>query len=209
MRTASVLILFTIIFLYTSLIKAQTIQEIYETGKKAFYLDSFEEANKSFSEILSLESNNYITCFYKAKIYEINFDNDKAIAELTNAIRMNPKSAEAYFERGTVYDKLEKWSDAVQDYTDAIERNKKYTEAYFNRGSDLQEMKLYHDALNDYTHVVKLNPNDDIAFYNRGLVYLELKETDKAIEDFESAMSIDRIWESELNAKIEALKQGQ
>lgn len=209
MKSITVLILIIVIFLNTSIVKSQSIQELYENGKKAFYLDSFEDANKYFSQILSMPSDDYETCFYKAKVYEINFDNDKAIQEMTKAIEFKPKSSEAYFERATIYDKQQKTAEAVQDYTQAISKNKKYTEAYFNRASDMQEMKLYDNAIKDYTQVVKLNPDDDIAYYNRGLIYTELKEYDKAIEDFEKAISIDKVWEKELKAKIQELQQSK
>ncbi|MEO8209075.1 MAG: tetratricopeptide repeat protein [bacterium] len=209
MKFKKLLISIIITFCITAFTQAQSIQENFENGKKAFYADNFEEANKYFAFILEKESDDYETSYYKALVYEINFDNDKAISELTNAIIFKKKNSDAYFERGTIYDKQGKFNEAIDDYTNAIKYNKKFPDAYFNRASDLQELKLFDNAIIDYGKVIDLNPADDIAFYNRGLLYKELQQNNLAVEDFETAIRIDSIWEHELRPVIEQLKSGQ
>ncbi|MEP7145821.1 MAG: tetratricopeptide repeat protein [bacterium] len=209
MNSIKYLLISALIFLSSAFLNAQSLKEIYESGKKAFYSDKFDEANVLFSQILANESVDYETCFYKGLVYEVNFDNDKAISELTCAISMKPKSVEAYFKRGTIYDKQLKYPEAILDYSKAIRYDKSNTDAYFNRASDYQELKQYSDAIKDYSKVVKLNPADDIAFYNRGLLYKELKDNNKAIEDFETAIKIDNAWERQLRLQINSLKNGQ
>ncbi|MDQ3022371.1 MAG: tetratricopeptide repeat protein [Bacteroidota bacterium] len=209
MKSGKLFISAFIIFFITSLTSAQSVKENFENGKKAFYADNFEEANKYFTLILEKESYDYEISYYKALVYEINFDNDRAISELTNAIGFKKKNSDAYFARAGIYDKQGKFEEAIDDYNNAIKYNKKFSDAYFNRASDLQELKLYDNAVIDYGKVIDLNPADDIAFYNRGLLYKELKQNDLAIEDFESAIRIDSIWEKELRPVIEQLKSGQ
>jgi tetratricopeptide (TPR) repeat protein len=46
---------------------------------------------------------------------------------------MNPKYAEAYYNRGTSYLRLGKYSESIRDYDRAIEINNKYADAYNNR----------------------------------------------------------------------------
>ena len=48
-----------------SSVYSQSIKETYEAGKKAFYSDDFENANKLLSEILNMNSDNYEISFYK------------------------------------------------------------------------------------------------------------------------------------------------
>src|SRR5205085_787291 len=61
-------------------------------------------------------------------------DNDRAIADYSEAIRRKPKNASAYFNRGIA------WSDkgdndrAIADYSEAIRLNPVKAKAYFNRG---------------------------------------------------------------------------
>jgi len=192
-----------------SLTYSQSLKDTYENGKNAFYSDKFDDANNLFAQILALQSDNYENCFYKGLVYEINFDYEKALSELTKAIGYNPKSGDAYFHRGIVYDKLEKYTDAINDYTFAVKFDKKNPDIYFNRASDYQLLKQYKEAIKDYSKVVKLNPKDDITFYNRGLLYKEMKDNANAVEDFEAAIKIDKAWERELRPVIEQLQKGQ
>ncbi len=197
------------LFVFSSFVYSQSIKETFESGKKAFYSDKFDDANNYFSQILSLESDSYENCYYKGMVYEINFDNEKAIAELTKAIGYKPKNSEAYYHKGKIYEKQEKYLDAIQDFTSALKYDKKDPDIYFDRASAYQELKQYNEAIKDYSRVLKLNPNDDITFYNRGLLYKEMKDNENAIEDFEAAIRIDKAWERELRPVIVQLQTGQ
>ena len=59
---------------------------------------------------------------------------DLALADYTQAIRINPNYAEAYNNRGLVYEYQQKWDLALADYNNAIKLNPNYAEAYNNRG---------------------------------------------------------------------------
>jgi hypothetical protein len=130
---------------------------------------------------MDMQSDNYDICYYKGIVYEINFDNDKAISEFTNAISFEPKNSGAYFERAVVYDKQGKYSEAIDDYTNAIKYNKKFSDAYFNRASDLQELKLYENAIIDYSKAVELNPEDPETLNLRGVVKYNIEDHDGAM----------------------------
>jgi Tfp pilus assembly protein PilF len=52
--------------------------------------------------------------YYKDKDY------DRAIAEFTEAIRIDPNDAEAYFRRGAGYGSTGDYDQAVKDFTEAI-----------------------------------------------------------------------------------------
>lgn len=188
------------------IVVSQSIKSDFETGKKAFYSDDFETANKMFSGILNMESEDYDVCYYKGLIYYIYFDYEKSINELTKAINQE-KKAEAYFNRALSFEKQEKFENAVSDYSEALKINKRYLDAYFNRASLYQQLKQTDKAIKDYGRVIKLSPKDDIAYYNRGLLYSELGNKEKAIEDFEMAIKLDKIWKNELTKKINELKK--
>ena len=50
-------------------------------------------------------------------------DHDKAIADFTEAIRLNPKDAEAYYSRGGAYGEKGDYDKAIADFTEAIRLN--------------------------------------------------------------------------------------
>ncbi len=71
-------------------------------------------------------------------------DYKKAIADYTKAIALDPKNAEAYFNRGNVKWKLQDYKGAIADYTKAIKFDPEDVDAYNNRGvakADLNDHK--------------------------------------------------------------------
>ncbi|MGR3277480.1 trypsin-like peptidase domain-containing protein [Acaryochloris marina NIES-2412] len=57
-----------------------------------------------------------------------------AIADLNQAINLNPQNAFAYNSRGNAHYELQQYQDAIAQYDQAIALNPDYAEAYFNRG---------------------------------------------------------------------------
>ncbi len=56
-----------------------------------------------------------------------------AIATFTEAIRLAPKFADAYHNRGRAYQSIRDYDKAIPDYTEAIRLNPKYADAYWGR----------------------------------------------------------------------------
>ncbi len=193
----------TFVLLIAGTLPAQTMDEIFENGKKSFYSDDFDAANKFFMEILNSESNDDLTHFYKGLIYEIYFDNEKSLKELSAAIEINNKFGEAYYRRGVILEKTGDTAGAISDYTKAIKNGANSSDAYFNRASLYQAIGEPDKAIKDYTNAIKQNPSDDISYYNRGLLYMQIGNMEKARADFRSAIEIDKMWEKELKKYLE------
>ena len=73
-----------------------------------------------------------ITTGEKATVRKAIFD--KAIADYTEAIRLDPKFAQAYNNRGGTYYGKGEFDKAIADFSEAIRLNPKYAHAYYNRG---------------------------------------------------------------------------
>ena len=56
----------------------------------------------------------------RGTVYLNQGDDDKAIAEFTEAIGLDPTSADAYNRRGFAYANLEEYDKAIADYNKAI-----------------------------------------------------------------------------------------
>ena len=57
-----------------------------------------------------------------------------AIADLSQAIQLNPNEADFYYQRGLILGKLSDRQSAVQDFDAAILRNPNHARAYLQRG---------------------------------------------------------------------------
>jgi tetratricopeptide (TPR) repeat protein len=67
---------------------------------------------------------------------------DEAIQCFTEAIRLKPENAEAYFNRGNVYKDKNDLDQAIKDYNEAIRLKPDYYAAHFNRGYCLGKGKV-------------------------------------------------------------------
>jgi tetratricopeptide (TPR) repeat protein len=113
-----------------------------------------------------------------------------AIDNWTQAIKINPNYAIAYFNRGIAHSKLGNNQSAINDYTQAININRNDAEAYNNRGIVRFELGDKQDAIDDWTQAININPNNDLAYNNRGAARYELGNKQGAIDDYQKAADI-------------------
>jgi tetratricopeptide (TPR) repeat protein len=118
-------------------------------------------------------------------------DLDRAIAEFSEAIRLDPKHALAFYNRGKAYGLKKDYDRAIADYTEAIRLDPGYATAFYNRGNTYAVKKDYDRAIADYTDAIRLNPRYAEAFTNRGNQYAHKKEYDRAIADYTDAIRLD------------------
>ena len=76
--------------------------------------------------------------------------------------------ANAYSNRGVIYDDLGQHLQAIEDYDDAIRLNPGYANAYYNRGNAYADLGQHLQAIEDYDDAIRLNPELVLAYINRG-----------------------------------------
>jgi regulator of sirC expression with transglutaminase-like and TPR domain len=128
-------------------------------------------------------------------------NNDRDLLEADRLIKLNPKDADAYNNRGVLKQtNLNDIHGALSDYNKAIllgrgsanELNPQHAYAYRNRGL-IKEYNLNDipGALADYNKAIELNPQYADAYKNRGLLKKDkLNDRTGAIEDFQEAANI-------------------
>jgi len=118
-------------------------------------------------------------------------EQDKAIADFTEAIRLDPKLANAYHNRGKSYAETGEQDKAIVDFTEAIRLDPKDARACYNRGNSYLKKGEYDRAIADYTEVIRLDSKYALAYYNRALSHAEKNEHEEAIADFTEAIRLD------------------
>jgi tetratricopeptide (TPR) repeat protein len=124
-------------------------------------------------------------------VYFCKGDNDNAIADITEAVRLNPNDSYAYYIRGLACANKRNHDHAIADYSEAVRLNPNYVYAYYSRGNAYKSKCDYDRAIVDYTEVVRLDPNYTDAYYNRGIAYLNKGDNDHAIADFNEAIRLN------------------
>lgn len=115
-----------------------------------------------------------------------------AVAEFTNAIKINPKKGGLYLQRGLAYLELDRYQEALDDLKLAHELDKQNKNAILVcRGRALAGLKKYDLSLADLNEALAIDPKFVLAFISRADTYLSMGEDEKALEDLESALSLD------------------
>jgi tetratricopeptide (TPR) repeat protein len=84
-------------------------------------------------------------------------DANKAIADFTQAIKIDPKYAEAIASRGEVYSYIEEYGKAIADFTQAIKIDPKEADYYCDRAWAYKGQQNWKQAAKDARFAVELN----------------------------------------------------
>ena len=109
---------------------------------------------------------------------------DRALADLDEAIRLDPAYTCAYSNRGRVYAFKRDLDRAMADYDEALRIDPTFAIAYNNRGDAWVGKGDADRALADFNAAIKYDPALAIAYGNRGFLYYRKREMARAIEDY-------------------------
>lgn len=112
------------------------------------------------------------------------------IRRLNNLLKITDQSADAFFNRGWLYEYQGDLQTAEKDYSKAIEVNNRHADAHYNRGLIYARMKKFDQAVQDFSATLKLEPNAADAYCNRGTANLQLGHTDLALQDYTAGLKI-------------------
>ncbi len=132
-----------------------------------------------------------VAYYNRGTAYADNGDYDRAIADLDQAIRLDPNDATTYANRGGAYGRKGEHDRAIADFDQAIRLKPDYLIAYGNRGHAYVQKGEYDAAIADFDQVTRLNPNDAKAYNHRGYAYDNKGDHDRAIAEYTEAIQLD------------------
>lgn len=112
------------------------------------------------------------------------------LKRINNLIALDDQNANAFYNRGWIYEYKGKLEKAVEDYTRALTIDKGHTDAYYNRGLVYISQGEYKLAIKDFTEVIKLERGDADVYNNRGSAYMQTNEFESALNDYNTAIKI-------------------
>jgi tetratricopeptide (TPR) repeat protein len=115
-------------------------------------------------------------------------DDDKAISDLGEVIRLAPRNVAAYYLRGYRWQNKQEYDLAIADFSEAIRLNPKYAEAYTDRGVSWNHKHDYDKAITDLNEAIRLDPKWLPAYVGRGRTWSNKHDDEKAIADYSEAI---------------------
>jgi tetratricopeptide (TPR) repeat protein len=107
------------------------------------------------------------------------------------ALRINPKYAEAWSNKGLALGNLGQHEEAIRCHDEALRINPKYAEAWSNRGLALGNLGRHEEEIKCYDEALRINPRYAAAWSNKGLALDSLGRHEEAIRCHDEALRIN------------------
>ena len=172
--------------------------KIDKNKAKAYFLKGFafkengdtSHALSSFQTVVEIEPENYDAYIQLGNIQAAR-KNKIALQYYNNALRLSPKSTEALYNRGLMYQNMGDLEKATEDYHTILTIDPAYSDAHYNLGYiALVFSKDYPAAITHFTEAIRANNQYAEAFYNRGLAYEFSGDKTTAEKDYREALKI-------------------
>jgi tetratricopeptide (TPR) repeat protein len=141
--------------------------------------DRFDAQSRSFVYVM------------RGYAYQKKSDFDNAIRDFDEALRYNPNSVMAYYDRAICHHARRDYDRAISDYSDALRLDPNHAEAHADRGVAYMLKGEYGLALQDFEQAVRLRPKDSRSYSNRAVAYLRKGDYDRAIDDYSETIRLD------------------
>jgi hypothetical protein len=116
---------------------------------------------------------------------------DAAIADYTEAIRLDPRSADAFAARAEALMRKRDFARAVADLDEALRLRPGSAPALNDRGLAVLGQGDVLRAIADLDAALKIDPGSAVIHYNRGIAYARLGKADVALAEYDTALQLN------------------
>lgn len=118
-------------------------------------------------------------------------ENDIAISDYNECIRLDPLRSDAWSNRGNAWNDKGEYDNAIADFNEAIRLDPQFAYAYNGRGIAWGSQGEWDKAIAEFTETIRLDPHYADAYRNRGDGWRLKAEHQKAIDDYSEAIRLD------------------
>jgi tetratricopeptide (TPR) repeat protein len=133
----------------------------------------------------------------------------EVLAAYERAIELDPRSAGALVNLGTIYFNQRNFAVAEKKYQQALEVDPEYALAHFDIANLYDERGDHEKALQHYLAAIKISPSYADAHYNVALLYQGANQTLKAVSHWMTYLKLDPSskWASIARRELTKLRQ--
>ena len=145
----------------------------------------FKNADSLITKLTeSLENEKTIEAYtQRAYLYELKREYDKAFADISSAIALEPSNSELYTCRAELCKEIEKY-----DYTKAIENSPNDCAYYHDRAEFYTKNGEYEKAEQDYNKAIEVDEDSEYTYSARAGFYQNIDCLEDAIKDYNKAL---------------------
>jgi predicted O-linked N-acetylglucosamine transferase (SPINDLY family) len=114
----------------------------------------------------------------------------EALQFFSEALRVNPHSAEAHLNLGHALAEAGRAEDAIASYDRALASRPQFAEALYGQGNALQRLGRHEEALARYDRALAIAPGRPEILANRGNTLHDLKRYDEALASYDRALAV-------------------
>lgn len=129
----------------------------------------------------------YIT---RSEVYAGIGEKEKAIDDLTDALKEVPDNADIYEQRAELFLQKKDYKRAERDFRKIIDIDPGNVAGYMGMGRNAIKEGRYEDAIRQFDYVIKLEPEYASAYSFRAECYMMLEKGNEAIDDIIHALDI-------------------
>lgn len=200
------------------LTEAERLKYHYLIGKRYFDRDNFELAATHFAECLRVKNNSpqytqardlAVIAYVKMGEQNVMLDSQKRIANLQEALRLNPDDADAHFLLGRMYRDAGKLDQSIDELSITYKLNPGYQQVCYYIAQNYRDKQDFEKALEYLGLELKSNANNYDALVDRAEVHIKQLDFDKASNDLDQAVKVDsQNWRAYLlRAQLEFSKE--
>jgi tetratricopeptide (TPR) repeat protein len=115
---------------------------------------------------------------------------DDAIAQINDAIAIDPQNDKYRFTKGEYYFSLKQYQQAIQCYDEAVERNPKHATAWYRRGLSYHLLENYKTAIESFNKALHINTQYALAEKGIADAQFALKDYESAAVAYETCLGI-------------------
>lgn len=170
--------------------QSMDIHQLFQIGFSFHGSGQLDKAQLIYKQVL-LKSPHHFDSLHLSGVIEIQNRNFVIGLEfISQALEVDPVSAEAHSNRGLVLLELNRIDEAIISLNQASTIKPNYFLAHYNLGNALFQKGDLHGALQSLSRAIEIAPQNPESYNNRGNILTLLGKFDDAIESFEHAIKI-------------------
>ena len=154
-------------------------------------IDSYEEAIRDFTEVISLEPRDYVSYVQRGSIRSLYGNYDGAISDYNSAIQISPGLAnELKATIASFHSQIGQHEESIKLLSEVIELTPDDFTALENRATAYSVLARFDEAERDYSEIIRLKPDEALGYFGRSRLYSALGKSAESIRDLDDLIRI-------------------